>query len=64
MVFLHFACQKFCTLLVTFLHFACQATAVEILGGDNSRYFEKGTLNQYIYDVLESVWVRRQLLKL
>lgn len=24
--FLHFACQKFCTLLVTFLHFACQAT--------------------------------------
>ena len=26
--FLHFACQKFCTLLVTFLHFACQATVI------------------------------------
>lgn len=37
------------------------AFAVDMLGGDNSRYFEKGTLNQYIYDVLENAWVRRQL---
>lgn len=37
------------------------AFAVEMLGGDNSRYFEEGTPNQYIYDVLESAWVRKQL---
>ena len=40
---------------------AVGAFAVEILGGDNSRYFEEGTPNQYIYDVLESAWIRRQL---
>lgn len=40
---------------------AVGAFAVEMLGGDNSKYFEEGTPNQYIYDVLESAWVRRQL---
>lgn len=43
---------------------AVGAFAVEMLGGDNSRYFEEGTPNQYIYDVLESAWVRRQLLNI
>ena len=41
---------------------AVGAFAVEMLGGDNSKYFEEGVPNQYIYDVLESAWVRRQLL--
>lgn len=40
---------------------AVGAFAVEMLGGDNSKYFEEGTPNQYIYDVLEMAWVRRQL---
>lgn len=41
---------------------AVGAFAVEMLGGDNSKYFKEGTPNQYIYDVLESAWLRRQLL--
>ena len=41
---------------------AVGAFAVDMLGGDNNKYFEEGTLNQYIYDVLESAWVRHQLL--
>lgn len=40
---------------------AVGAFVVEMLGGDNSKYFEEGTPNQYIYDVLESAWIRRQL---
>lgn len=40
---------------------AVGAFAVEMLGGDNRKYFEEGTPNQYIYDVLESAWVRKQL---
>lgn len=40
---------------------AVGAFAVEMLGGDNSRYFEEGTPNQYVYDVLETAWIRRQL---
>ncbi len=40
---------------------AVGAFAVEMLGGDNSKYFEEGAPNQYIYDVLESAWIRRQL---
>ena len=40
---------------------AVGAFAVEMLGGDNSKYFEDGVPNQYIYDVLESAWIRRQL---
>lgn len=40
---------------------AVGAFAVEMLGGDNSRYFEEGTPNQYIYDVLQSAWVRKRL---
>ena len=35
--------------------------ADEMLGGDNSKYFEEGSPNQYIYDVLETAWVMRQL---
>jgi len=41
---------------------AVGAFAVEMLGGDNSKYFEEGTPNQYIYDVLEAGWVRQQIL--
>ena len=40
---------------------AVGAFAVEMLGGDNRKYFEDGVPNQYIYDVLESAWIRRQL---
>ena len=36
---------------------AVGAFAVEMLGGDNSKYFEEGSPNQYIYDVLESAWI-------
>lgn len=43
---------------------AVGAFAVEMLGGDNSKYFEEETPNQYIYDVLETAWVRRQLLNI
>lgn len=40
---------------------AVGAFVVEMLGGDNSKYFEDGVPNQYIYDVLESSWVRKQI---
>lgn len=40
---------------------AVGAFAVEMLGGDNSQYFEEGTPNQFVYDVLESAWLRMQL---
>lgn len=40
---------------------AVGAFAVGMLGGDNSRYFEEGSPNMYIYDVLESAWRRQQL---
>lgn len=44
---------------------AVGAFAVEMLGGDNSKYFEEGNApNMYVYDVLESAWVRRQVSKL
>ena len=35
--------------------------AVEMLGGNSERYFETGSPNQYVYDVLETAWIRRQL---
>ena len=40
---------------------AVGAFAVEMLGGDNGKYFEDGVPNQYIYDVLESAWIRKRL---
>lgn len=40
---------------------AVGAFAVKMLGGDNSRYFETGTPNEYVYDVLESAWLRYRL---
>lgn len=40
---------------------AVGAFAVDLLGGDNSRYFEEGTPNQYVYDVLEAALVRWEL---
>ncbi len=43
---------------------AVGAFAVDMLGGDNSKYFEEGSPNQYIYDVLETAWVRLQLAKM
>lgn len=35
--------------------------AVKMLGGDNFNYFETGTPNEYVYDVLETVWIQRML---
>ena len=40
---------------------AVAAFAVKMLGGDNSPYFETGSPNRHVYDVLESAWIRRQL---
>ena len=41
---------------------AVGALAVEMLGGDNSKYFEEGNVpNMFVYDVLESAWVRKRL---
>ncbi len=40
---------------------AVGAFAVKMLGGDNSRYFKNGTMNMYIYDVLETAWIRGKL---
>ena len=40
---------------------AVGAFAVEMLGGNSKRYFETGSPNQYVYDVLETAWIRRQL---
>ena len=40
---------------------AVGAFAVEMLGGNSERYFETGSPNQYVYDVLETAWIRRQL---
>lgn len=38
---------------------AVGAFAVEMLGGDNSKYFSQGNPNMYVYDVLETVWMRK-----
>ena len=40
---------------------AVGAFAVRMLGGDNSAYFKNGSPNQYVYDVLETAWIRRML---
>lgn len=40
---------------------AVGAFAVEFLGGDNSKYFEEGSPNMYIYDALYSAWIIRQI---
>ena len=40
---------------------AVGAFAVKMFGGDNSKYFETGTPNEYVYDVLETVWIQRML---
>ncbi len=40
---------------------AVAAFAVRMLGGDNSKYFETGRPNEYVYDVLEAAWIRRQM---
>ena len=40
---------------------AVGAFAVRMLGGDNSRYFQTGSPNQYVYDCLESAWIRRRI---
>ncbi len=42
---------------------AVAAFAVKMLGGDNTRYFETGRPNQYVYDALESAWIRKMLEK-
>ncbi|MBR6669499.1 MAG: hypothetical protein IKL31_01980 [Ruminococcus sp.] len=43
---------------------AVGAFAVNMLGGDNSRYFETGRPNEYVYEVLEAARVRYQLLNM
>lgn len=40
---------------------AVGAFAVDMLGGNSSDYFNNGCPNQYIYDVLESSWIRQRL---
>lgn len=40
---------------------AVGAFAVKMLDVDNSKYFETGTPNEYVYDVLETVWIQRML---
>ncbi len=40
---------------------AVAAFAVSMLGGDNSFYFEKVRLNEYVYDVLSAALIRRRL---
>lgn len=37
------------------------AFAIEMLSGGNCKYFEDDVSNQYIYNVLESAWIRKQL---
>ena len=49
------------TLLVHCYASLSKSRAVEMLGGDNGKYFEDGVPNQYIYDVLESAWIRKRL---
>jgi len=43
---------------------AVGAFAVDMLGENNSRYFETGCPNEYVYKVLESAWVHYQLLNM
>ncbi len=40
---------------------AVGAFAVQMLGGDNSSYFQKKTPNRYVYDVLDTVYLLRQI---
>ncbi|MBC3516893.1 hypothetical protein H8K20_10845 [Neobittarella massiliensis] len=40
---------------------AVGAFAVKMLGGDNTAYFTAGSPNQYVYDVLETVWIQKIL---
>jgi predicted protein tyrosine phosphatase len=40
---------------------AVGAFLTRILGGDETPYFAAGRPNQYVYDVLETVWIQRQL---
>ena len=40
---------------------AVGAFAVEMLGGNADSYFTDGSPNMLIYDILDYVWVRRQL---
>ncbi|MBO4229342.1 MAG: hypothetical protein J5938_03215 [Clostridia bacterium] len=38
---------------------AVGAFAVNMLGGDNSRYFKEGNPNRHVYDTLTEVWLER-----
>lgn len=40
---------------------AVGAFIVQMLGGDNRKYFETGNPNEYVYDVLEAAWIRRMI---
>ncbi len=40
---------------------AIAAFAVKMLGGDNSKYFATGHPNQYVYDALETAWIKRMM---
>ena len=38
---------------------AVGAFAYQLLGGDNDKFFEKGSLNMHVYDMLEEVYDRQ-----
>ena len=38
---------------------AVGAFAIKMLGGDNSKYFKESAPNMFVYDALESAWIRR-----
>ncbi len=40
---------------------AVAAFAVQMLGGDNSKYLKHGGANMYVYDTLQVVWMQRVL---
>ena len=42
---------------------AVGAFAVQMLGGDNSKYFSQGSPNKHVYDTLETVWMREAFKK-
>ncbi|MBQ8638841.1 MAG: hypothetical protein IJ468_06705 [Lachnospiraceae bacterium] len=41
---------------------AVAAFVVKMLGGDDSRYWKDGNPNEYVYDVLEMVWLQKLLI--
>lgn len=42
---------------------AVGAFAVKMLGADDSKYFATGSPNMYVYNILETAWLRKKLMK-